>query len=154
MSIQRGFTRLTIAVSSIALALGVANDIWFMPPLPAGIIAELVDGRRLSLAEMPSTKPGESERVAVARALSDQYKPLEIPANAVVQIPQFIPDSIQPEQVRQIAVIKHGVAQRAAWWWANAEGLTLAVILDAILWTVFFTTLWIARGFAGRRSTS
>lgn len=123
----RGFRRLVVVLSVAVLIVGVWIDTNRFTPSET-LQIHLRDGRTVDTH--PALGWRRSATTEQLVYIVNTLAPSTVPATA--------------DDIVGVDVIR-GVLHE---WWDDAEFTRLALVIVAALWTAFFASLWIARGFA------
>ena len=137
MALERGFRRLTIAISILILSLGFSvNIIAFRSYAPGATVqVTLEDGGEVLL-------DGPEDYLGNRNVLEELLARHELRPIRVRQDPTY-------GRVEELArIIDVQVIRRPLyWWWTQTWLVRAASILVVLIWSGFFAVRWIADGF-------
>lgn len=149
MTLERGFRRLAIAVSVIVAGLGITLDAVSMLP-HATVQATLQDGRKYTV-QRHERRESLADREAVAGALPKEAWPPEQAIKNCERIDRVDGNrgtncgTMQAfPEVKEVRMLR-----TEYWYWADTVWTKVAAVLVALLWGMFLSVRWVARGFVG-----
>jgi hypothetical protein len=127
MNIERGFRRLTIALSVAVISVGLSVDSALFNPMET-VRIHVRDGRSVEI--YPAYGWRRSAKLEEYASIVNTLAPA--------------PTLVKAADIQQVEVVRNVFRE----WWADARFTQAALILLPLMWIVFFGVRWIVRGFA------